>query len=272
MIGEVTVAANVPAVSAAIRILERLAAQWPQPVSPSALVDELGLNRSTCYNILATLQQAGWASSPGERAGWTLGPRLLTLTGVSQGLVAEVVQEEIDQLSADLGFVTFAAERDGSGGFTVVAKAERQTGIRVTVGVGDRFPFSAPALLQAFAAWIPRPEIEKSIRRFGLTQHTEFTVTDPDLFFKGLEGVRREGFSRSLRQMDLSQAAVAATVFNAKSQPLLSLCVLAFSSELDERNVDRVGSAVADSADAITERIGGVLPPGYRTARAVVAS
>jgi DNA-binding IclR family transcriptional regulator len=53
---------------------------------------------------------------------------------------------------------------------------------------------------------------------------------------------------------------------------LLSLCVLAFSSELDERNVERVGAAVADSADAITERIGGVLPAGYRTARADVAS
>lgn len=265
-------AANVPAVSAGIRILEQLAEHWPQPVSPSALVDELGLNRSTCYNILATLQQSGWATSSGERAGWTLGPRLLTLTGVSQGLVAEVVQEEIDQLSADIRFVTFAAERDGSGGFTVVAKAERQTGIRVTVGVGDRFPFSAPALLQAFAAWTPRAEVEKSIRRFGLTQHTDFTVTDPELFFKVLEEVRRDGFSRSLRQMDVSQAAVAATVFNAKSQPLLSLCVLAFSSELDERNVDRVGSAVADSADAITERIGGVLPAGYRTARRDVAS
>jgi len=254
------VAANVPAVSAAIRILERLAAQWPQPVSPSVLVEELGLNRSTCYNILATMQQAGWASSPGERAGWTLGPRLLTLTGVSQGLVAEVVQEEIDQLSADLGFVAFAAERDGSGGFTVVAKAERQTGIRVTVGVGDRFPFSAPALLQSFAAWMPRADVEKSIRRFGLTRHTEYTVTEPEVFFAQLASARRDGFSRSLRQLDLSQAAVAATVFNAKSQPLLSICVLAFSSELNESNVERVGVAVRNTADAITERIGGVVP------------
>lgn len=265
-------AANVPAVAASIRILEKLAAQWPQPVSPSVLVDELGLNRSTCYNILATLQAAGWATNPGERAGWTLGPRLLTLTGVTQGLVADVVQEEIDQLSADLGFVTFAAERDGSGGFTVVAKAERQTGIRVTVGVGDRFPFSAPALLQAFAAWVPRAEIERSVRRFGLTQHTKFTVTDPEAFFRALEEVRHDGFSRSLRQMDMSQAAVAATVFNAKSQPMLSICALAFSSELDETNVERVGAAVRDTAEAITDRIGGVRPADYKSARTGAAS
>jgi IclR family acetate operon transcriptional repressor len=97
-------------------------------------------------------------------------------------------------------------------------------------------------------------------------------VTDPDVFLQQLVSVRQHGFSRSLRQLDVSQAAVAATVFNAKSQPLLSICVLAFSSELDENNVERVGAAVRDTADAITERLGGVLPAGYRSARADVAS
>jgi len=261
------VAANVPAVTASIRILERLAAQWPQAVSPSALVDELGLNRSTCYNILATLQQAGWATSAGERMGWTLGPRLLTLTGASQGMVGEVVQQEIDRLSEELGFVAFAAERDGSGGFTVVAKAERQTGIRVTIGVGDRFPFSAPALLQTFAAWLPRAEVDKQIARFGLVAHTVHTVTDPDRLHDVLDQVRRDGFSRSIRQLDLSQGAAAATVFDAKARPILAVAVLAFSSELDERSVERVGAAVRAAAESITTRIGGVSPAEYRVDR-----
>jgi IclR family acetate operon transcriptional repressor len=256
------VAANVPAVAAAIRILERLAAEWPRTVSPGALVGELGLNRSTCYNILATLQRAGWAI-PSERAGWTLGPRLLALTGVSNERVADVVQQELDALSRRLGFVAFAAERDGSGGFTVVAKAERASGIRVSVGVGDRFPFSAPALLQAFAAWMPPTELDKLIARHGLKKFTEFTVTDPDEFRELLRQVRIEGFSRSVRQLDLSQAAAAATVFDAKSRPAFAIVVLAFSSELDEKRVEIVGPVVRATADAITRRIGGSPPPEY---------
>jgi DNA-binding IclR family transcriptional regulator len=257
------VAANVPAVAAAIRILERLAAEWPRSISPGTLVDELGLNRSTCYNILATLQRAGWAS-PTERAGWTLGPRLLTLTGVSHELVASVVQEELDVLSRSLGFVAFAAERDGSGGFTVVAKAERASGIRVSVGVGDRFPFSAPALLQAFAAWMPSADLNKQIAQHGLTRFTEYTVTDPDEFHALLQQVREDGFSHSIRQLDLSQAAAAATVFDAKSRAALAIAVLAFSSELDEGRVEEVGAVVREAADRITRRIGGAPPSDYR--------
>ncbi|MEQ3551820.1 IclR family transcriptional regulator [Pseudonocardia nematodicida] len=256
--------ANVPAVSAAVRILERLAAERPRPVSPGTLVSELGLNRSTCYNILATLQASGWAASTG-RAGWTLGPRLLALTGVSQELVAGVVQDELDALSRKLGFVAFAAEFDGTAAFTVVAKAERANGIRVSVGVGDRFPFAAPALLQAFTAWLPESEVRALVRRNGLTAYTRHTVTEPAEFDRVLGAVRADGFSRSVRQLDLSQGAAGATVFDSRSRPLFAVVVLGFSSELDEARVDEVGPVVRACADRITLRIGGTPPAGYPT-------
>jgi DNA-binding IclR family transcriptional regulator len=256
-------ASDVPAVSAAVRILERLAAEWPTAVSPGRLVTELGLNRSTCYNILATLQRSGWAASMGERAGWTLGPRLLTLTGVSHGLVATVVQDEIDDLSRELGFVVFAVEQDGSGGYTVIAKADRQSGVRVTVGVGDRFPFSAPALMQAFHAWRDPDEFDRMVRRRGVQRFTDSTVTDPDELRKVLEKVRRDGYSRSVQQFDLAQGAAATAIFDGSARPSLVVCTLAFSSELHADNVEEVGSLLRTAAERVTRRIGGAFPPGY---------
>ena len=115
---------NVPAVASSVRVIERLAADWPEPVSPRVLVDELGLNRSTCYNILATLQSVGWVRSLGDRAGWTLGPKLLTLTGVTDDMALGIVREELDRLTRRLGFVVFVAEPDGSGGYVAIARAE----------------------------------------------------------------------------------------------------------------------------------------------------
>ena len=52
-------ASDVPAVTNAVRILERISRDWPDAVSSGSLIDDLGLNRSTCYNILGTLQRAG---------------------------------------------------------------------------------------------------------------------------------------------------------------------------------------------------------------------
>ncbi|WP_161557901.1 IclR family transcriptional regulator [Micromonospora sicca] len=251
---------EVPAVASSVRILETLAAEWPAAVSPGRLVSELGLNRSTCYNILGTLQSMGWAANMGDRAGWTLGPRLLSLTGVNTTLSAVVVQDALNELSRELALVVFAAERDGSGGYIVTAKGERRTGVRVTIGIGDRFPFSAPAIMQAFEAWAPFDQFEGRVRRHSLQKFTEHTVTDLDELKKVFARVRRIGYSQSLREYDLAQGAVATPVFDGRGRVNLVLTTIAFSSELNENTVAEFGARLRDGAERLMQRIGGTRP------------
>ncbi|WP_159001090.1 IclR family transcriptional regulator [Streptomyces sp. SBT349] len=254
-------ATEVPAVVATVRILDRLATEAPAAVSPGHLVTELGLNRSTCYNILATLQRAGWVLNLGNRSGWTLGPALLTMSGKANQVMSAISQQELEALSGELGFIAFLAERTGAGDYVVVAKAERQNGVRVTVGVGDNFPFSAPALMQAFGAWMPRAEFGHLAHRHGVVKFTDRTVVDPQRLAEVFESVRKEGFSRSIRQFNQAQGAVAAPVFDARGQVSKAVCVLAFSSELDETNVTHVGASVRACAQRITQRTGGAETP-----------
>ena len=251
---------DVPAVGAAMRILEALAAASPAAVSPGQLVSDLKLNRSTCYNILAALQRGGWARSLGDRAGWTLGPRLLALASGTTDLVMAMMQQELDRLSAELGFVVFVAERGSAGDHVVVAKAERQSGVRVTVGIGDTFPFSAPALMQAACAWLPRNERDQLIAKHGLIAFTHRTVVEPKSLHELLDSVRDRGFSSSLHQFNLAQGGVAAPVFDHRGVVQRIVCTLAFSSELNEDNADEVGAAARACADRITARIGGSPP------------
>lgn len=253
-------ASDVPAVSSAVRILERLAAQWPAAVAPKDLVNELGLNRSTCYNILATLQRAGWVTSTGERSGWMLGPKLLTLTGVTDDMTAAIAQQEIDELARRLGFVVFVAEPDGAGGYVVTVKAERQMGVRVTVGVGEGFPFSAPAIMQAYLAWQPEDKVDELVDRYGLKQFTQHTVTERDELHRVLAEIRERGYSTSIQQYDMAQSGVAAAVFDRRGQVSRVVCSLAFFTELHADNVGRIGTLVSDCADRITARTGGRRP------------
>jgi DNA-binding IclR family transcriptional regulator len=251
------VASNVPAVSSAVRVIERLASEWPDPMLPRELIDELGMNRSTCYNILSTLQNAGWVRALGDRTGWTLGPRLLTLTGVSSTMALGVMQEEIDELSRRLGFVVFVAERDGSGGYVVVAKAERRLGVRVTVGVGEYFDFSAPALMYAFHGWGSEKAFDDAVERYGVKAFTENTLTEPDDMRAELVRTRERGYSISLQQFDLAQGGAAAPVFDPHGQVACVVATIAFASELNESTVAQVGELVASSARRITENLGG---------------
>ena len=253
-------ASDVPAVTAAVRILERLAKAWPDAVAPGALVRELGLNRSTCYNIVGTLQQAGWVAGLDGRPGWMLGPRLLLITGVTDKARLELEQEEIEALSSALEFVVFLAAREPSAGFRVLAVAERGTGVRVTVSVGDTFPFSAPALMQASLAWLDTAEADRLLDAEGVIAFTERTVTEREALRLAFERVRTVGHAESLQQYNMAQSGVAAPIFDAAGAVRRVLCSLAFSSELDHGNVADVGAAVRRCADTITRRTGGIHP------------
>ncbi|MQA77636.1 MAG: helix-turn-helix domain-containing protein [Streptosporangiales bacterium] len=251
---------EVPAVANAVRVMERIAAAWPQAVSSGTLIRELELNRSTCYNILGTLERVGWATSQGARAGWSLGPRLLALTGASADTVTAVVQRELDELSKELGFVLFVVRRTGAGAYAVGAKAERGQGVRVTVSPGDTFPFSAPAIMQAFYAWTEPDEVARLIARYGVERFTSRTVTDAEGVRRLLDLTRERGYGASVQEYDLSQSGVAAPVFDARGRVSMVLCSLAFSSEVNESNVDRYGTMLRDCADRITAQTGGVPP------------
>jgi len=253
---------DVPAVSAAVRILERLAQAWPDMVTPGTLVSELRLNRSTCYNIVGTLQQAGWVSGREGQPGWTLGPRLLTITGVPDNVRLYVAQEEIEALSAELKFVVFLTARLPGAGHHVLAVAERNSGVRITVSAGDTFPFSAPALMRASLAWTASREADQILDAEQVIAFTPNTITDRERLHEAFAKVRSVGYAESIQEFNMAQSGVAAPVFDASSAVRYTVCSLAFSSELDRTNVAAAGNAIRRCAEAITLRTGGTLPDG----------
>ena len=240
--------ADVPAVEKSIRILERLAAECPRPVSPATLIADLALNRSTCYSILATLRAQGWGVSPG-RAGWTIGPRLLTLAGVCRELAGGVVREELDELSRRLGAVTVAVVPDGGGQYLVVAKGECTQGVRVSIGIGDRLPGSARAVRQVFAAWGTRDE---AARRGFPSKGAEAADV--------LGRVRSQAYGRSAGPADFPEGIAAAAVFDVDGRGRMALTVLAMPEQKADEEVDRIGRALRDSAMLISARTGGLVP------------
>jgi DNA-binding IclR family transcriptional regulator len=56
---------------------------------------------------------------------------------------------------------------------------------------------------------------------------------------------------------------MAAPVFDENARPILAICVLGFSNELDEAAVGGVGSIIRAAADSVTMRIGGVIPKPF---------
>lgn len=234
---------DVPAVSAAIRILERLREAGPVGRPAGLLSRELAINRSTCYQLLHTLRRWDWVSQAGQR--WTVGPGLSRFGANGAGLTV-TLQEELETLTRAFPFVVaFAVQRSQKGSFVIVAKAEVAQLVRLTVEVGASFPPHAPALRRVFDAW---PS--------GTGSRPAAPQDPPDT----LGTVRQRGYAVSLREFEPEHSAVAAPVFDASGSVRWGLCVLAFASRLHAANVADVAQAVVRAAQRVSKRAGGIWP------------
>jgi IclR family transcriptional regulator, acetate operon repressor len=252
-------ASDVSGVLAAIRIVERLRDEWPSGVRAGALARELNINRSTCYTILGTLERSGWLVPADDDHAWMLGPGLTRLAAIQGGHVMQTLQREMERLARDRQIVVFATSHRVDDRYLVVGKAESPRPIRITVDIGETFPFSAPVLMRVFAAWQPDSELRTIIRSKRIERFTNRTLVGQRLFGE-LKLVRGRGYAISLGEYDLAQSGVAASVFDGHGRPRWAICTLGFSTELHTGNIEQIGKAVREAAKRVTKRIGGNWP------------
>jgi DNA-binding IclR family transcriptional regulator len=240
-------AGDVPAVTAAIRLLECLREYWPGGRTAGSLAQELGINRSTCYHLLHTLRHWEWVEQAGRR--WTVGPALTrfgTYGAAASPALQEALQEELESLARELPFVVaFAVQRSRDGSFVILAKAEVARLVRLTVEIGATFPPHVPSLRRVFDAWP------------GGAWPSPSSGRDPA---EALDAVRRRGFAVSLGEYEPEYGAIAAPVFDAGRSVRWGVCVFAFSSQLEAASVADVANDVIRTARRLSERTGGVWP------------
>jgi DNA-binding IclR family transcriptional regulator len=114
--------------------------------------------------------------------------------------------------------------------------------------------------MRAFLAWSDPAEVDRLVERHGLTAFTAETVVDRDALRAVLAQTRERGYGVSIREYDLGQSGVSAPVFDERGRVSMVLCSLGFASELNESTVEKAGALIRESAQRLTERLGGRWP------------
>lgn len=236
----------VPAVDRALAILQHLAGAGAEASTFSGIAAALGLNKSTCSNILRALEEGGMVERDATRR-YRLGPELIGLGAaaarhrdfvrIASGALEDVVRET--------GFTTVAFDRVPSGEFLIVAKVESAREIKATIDLGQHFPASAPALLRATLAWAPEEAIEERLGRRALGRVRA-----------ELERTRARGYAVSRGEYYPANTAIAAPVFDGEPVARRGICLIAFTTEIDDRAVASAGRAVRAAAEAIGRAMG----------------
>lgn len=177
-----------------VALLELLAARGDRPARLDELAAELGVPRSSMYQLLQTLIESRWVRTDVTGSLYGIGIRAL-LTGTSyldSDRRVRVVRPYLDEASDALGETIHLARFD-SPNVVYLATRESHEYVRTISRVGRRIPAHAGALGKALLA--ERLDGDLPLPAEPLTALTENTFTDPAALLAELARVRERGYS-----------------------------------------------------------------------------
>ncbi len=239
----------VPAVVNALNILDYLAHVAPE-ARVSDIARDLKINKSTCFNILATLQAAQVVVKHPIYSSYRLGSKLIDLGGaarrnLSQGIgLAEKMRELADEihLTCVLGQVL----ADGSG-MVIIDRAVPHRSDIMVLSIGHIVSMKGPAMGRAVLASRDDTEALELARRSGLLPRGG----ESELIAQ-LDAVRSLGYATSLGERDPNVNAVAVVAGGGSGNELV-LCVVGFQRHFPKSRVPAVGKRMSVLRDTLRD-------------------
>lgn len=250
-------AAPVPAIERAIAILRLLeSATDPNACTVSGIARILDLNKSTCSNILRTLESNGFTEYDSSTKTYRLGSGLIGLSIKARNRTfPSIAVPHMQALVDKIGFTCVAFEQLPNGEFVIVNKVENRKDIKVTIDIGQRFPPSAPVFARIALAWSNMAAVDSFLSNGYLQRFTELSKTDPDELRNELHRIRQNGYTISVGEYYLANTAIAAPVFTPQRDVCRGICTVEFSSEVAKDMITKYAEAVYETGQAITRAI-----------------
>ena len=244
---ESTSSGRVQSVERAADLLDALAAA-PGPLTAPALADQCGLNRSTAWRILATLESHGLVERDADTHRYGLGLAVLRLAAAAghQPLV-RAARPLLERLAATSGeTVNLAVARRLE---LVYADQVQASHVMAPDWLGHRVPLHATSTGKAFLAALPEAELDA----LPLERYTDRTITDATALRSELDGVRARGFAESRGELEPALWGVSAAARDRAGRPVAVVSVWGAGERAGD--LGALGADVADAARALEAQL-----------------
>jgi DNA-binding IclR family transcriptional regulator len=215
----------------------------------------VGLNRTTTWRILATLERERLVTVDRETGWYSLGFGLLDLAGQAGGDLAQSARVVLQQVAARTGETAALAVLRGAE-LTYVAHATP----RAVVSAGWQglpVPMHATSTGKALLAFSAPDDVRilLELPRGGrLPRFTSTTITSFSELRTELERTRERGWSECRGEFETSAWGVSAPVLDVSGRPVAILSVWGPSERLPEQRFPEVGPIAAWGAEQIAAR------------------
>ena len=242
-----------PAVANAFRILDYLA-DFPRGAGVSEIARSIGISKSSCFNVLATLLIHEAVIKNPRRADWRLGPKLVKLgTAARRGYsyrtsLRQAVQGLVDANGLTCLVGQVLANNQGIVVIDRILPRTRHTDV-VTPPIGELYPLTAPAMGRAVLAQL---DDDEALLIAGRDPDWSTARSRQALLAK-LEEIRKLGYATSIEEYEPTTHAVACLLPMRGNDAGLVLCLVGHRLRLPVKKIPGVAALLSAATRSISD-------------------
>jgi DNA-binding IclR family transcriptional regulator len=242
--------------SRGLDVLEALAAADEHGLGPSAISQQVGLDKATVTRLLGTLVGAGYVAQDDRTRRYRLTGKILWLAHcVTTRLdLRSVARPHLKALRDELGETVHLGVIEDLR-VVYVDKLEGDNSIQLVSAVGQTMPLHSTSLGKAMLAALPQEEREGKYARMDLLPRTDRTICDLATLREEIRRTQRCGYATDDRENEPFGACVGAAIIGADGRPVGAISVAGPSFRIRDR-FQHLGERVRATAEAIGRELG----------------
>jgi IclR family pca regulon transcriptional regulator len=221
----------------------------------SEVAARTGLSPATARRCLWTLERLGYVASSGRF--FMLRPKVVSLGSafLESGRIEEIIQPILRDIVAESGdSASLGVLEDND--VLYVANFSARRFVRLTAGVGSRFPAYAVSMGRILLAALPEQQLDRYLATTELARLTPLTITDRKKLRKLIDKARRDGYIIVRDELEEGLAAVAVPVRLKSGRTVAALNCSSLTRRLDndetlQERVELLQRAACRVAEAV---------------------
>ena len=240
----------------ALEMLEFLL-QRGEPATVGAIVEALRIPKSTAYELVRTLTEAGYLEPTHRGAGLYLGRKLFELGMAYRSQVdllrdgSQIVEELRDATGETVQLSVLENDM-----MLVLVKEEGSRSIRIISRVGSRVPVNWAAAGRLLVSDLDDATLGALLKRSVRQSPTGRSITEVPKLIQQIRKFRKQGYATELNETNEHAGCIAAPVIDGSGLCVAAISVVAPEHRLGKQNRDELISKVREAAAKLSGRLG----------------
>lgn len=251
---------RVPAIDKCFSILA-LMTEAKRPFGFNEIVKNLGLNKSTVFNILHTLNDLD-VLEKGPDGLFRLGPRLFILGNAAAGgsELIQMVHPYLETINRDFKLSTFFGILSGQE-VIILDKADRAHRMKLSSEIGMRIPIFAGVAGKALLSQLPGTDIDKILSETTPKPYTTRTIIDKAVYKKEILSVKKTGIAYDREEYIEGLIAVAVPLQTCREDLQAAIWAVGLKQEFQEDAMMRITKFLSNIVEEINSRFSIIAGP-----------